>query len=207
MKNLSIYQITDDLIQLFEISEENDGVLDEEMQEALEIRADQLQTKCSNYVKVIKHLESQVALAAQEIKVMQAKKKQFEAHATRLKNILNTTVDTFGEPMKITAAQKKAGLKPNKQLVLEDGLLKLTTSQTQIASIEYEPSQLDHKYTNIEFLKVPREIFDKILETNEDLLPYIKEYHPDKKLILSELKEDVKVEGTSIAISKGLKIK
>ena len=207
MENLSIFQITEDLIQLFEISEENEGVLDDEMQEALEIRADQLQNKALQYVNVIKHIESQEDLAAKEIKRLGEVKKKLESHKNRLLGVLNDTVTTFGEKKKLTPAQTKAGMPPNRELVLQDGLVKLTTKQTQVVNIEFDPKKLDHSYTYVEMLKIPREILEEFLKENKKLEPYIKGYHPDKRAILAKLKDKIGIEGTSIGITHGITIK
>jgi len=95
--NNSLFKISQDLLELFDKVEEQDGELTDEQAEFLEIKEGELQQKASNYMEVINQQDSFVSRIDDEIKRLQAIKKQRNGIVTRLKNNLLNAVHLFGE--------------------------------------------------------------------------------------------------------------
>ncbi len=96
MKN-SLYQINGALIALFEQIEENGGELTEELGQQLEIKENELTEKANGYLEIIGDQESFIARIDEEVKRLQARKKQAKSVVDRLKNNLVKAVEVFGE--------------------------------------------------------------------------------------------------------------
>lgn len=96
MKN-SLYQINGALIALFEQIEENGGELTEELASQLEIKETELTEKASGYLEIIGAQEAFITRIDEELKRLQARKKQAKTLVDRLKNNLVKAVEVFGE--------------------------------------------------------------------------------------------------------------
>lgn len=93
----NIFKISDEFLTLIAQAEEAEGVLTEELEQALLIKEDDLLQKTSNYVGVIKTKEGSIEMIDKEIKRLQAIKKREENTLKWLKNNLEFAVKTFGE--------------------------------------------------------------------------------------------------------------
>ncbi len=121
---MNIFQISDELTSVFDELEENGGELTPELEEKLSISQEQLDSKISNYLGVIKQLESDSDLCDKEIKRLQTIKKSKQNTIAKLKSILCYTVDKFGQP-------NKSG-----NNVIDLGTCKLTAKASEQVSVD-----------------------------------------------------------------------
>src|SRR5690606_20278928 len=83
-----IFQIYQDYMQLEYILEDNGGELTPEIEEALTSNREQLQTKAVNYALVIRQIDGEANIIAEEIKRLQAMKKAKDNTVERMKNTI-----------------------------------------------------------------------------------------------------------------------
>lgn len=94
----NIFKISDEFLQVLRrIDEEFEGEITEELQEELQLNEDNLLTKASNYIGVIKMKQAAVKTIDEEIKRLQVLKKQNQKSIEWLSNNLEFAVKTFGE--------------------------------------------------------------------------------------------------------------
>ena len=96
MENKSLYSITTEYRMLMQEIEECEGVLTPELEEGLQINKEELVVKSENYVHVIKSQEAYLSAIDNEIKRLQALKKQKEKAVDVLKSYLLQAVENFG---------------------------------------------------------------------------------------------------------------
>lgn len=96
MESKSLYSITTEYRSLMQEIEECEGVLTPELEEGLQINKQDLLVKSENYVHVIKSQEVYIDAIDQEIKRLQALKKQKEKAVDTLKSYLLEAVENFG---------------------------------------------------------------------------------------------------------------
>jgi hypothetical protein len=96
MENKSLYSITTEYQMLMQEVEECEGVLTPELEAGLVINKEQLLVKSESYVHVIKSQEVYIDAIDQEIKRLQALKKQKEKAVDVLKSYLLQAVENFG---------------------------------------------------------------------------------------------------------------
>ena len=96
MKKETLYNITEDYIELLNKIELAEGEISEEVNQQLEINEQQLQTKSIAYLSVIKTKEALTMQIDEEIKRLQALKKHNSNITNNLKNRLLNAVNLFG---------------------------------------------------------------------------------------------------------------
>ena len=96
MESKSLYSITTEYRMLMQEIEECEGVLTPELEEGLQINKEELVVKSENYVHVIKSQEAYLSAIDNEIKRLQALKKQKEKAVDVLKSYLLQAVENFG---------------------------------------------------------------------------------------------------------------
>jgi len=96
MENKSLYSITTEYQMLMQEVEECEGVLTPELEQGLVINKEQLLVKSESYVHVIKSQEVYINAIDNEIKRLQALKKQKEKSVDVLKSYLLQAVENFG---------------------------------------------------------------------------------------------------------------
>ena len=94
---MSLYNIEQDILELFALIEENDGEMTEEQANLLDITKDNLKQKLDNYYKAIKSFQGDVLSAKEEIKRLQSNFKTKENRVDRLKKAILTAVELFGD--------------------------------------------------------------------------------------------------------------
>lgn len=124
----SLYQISDELLSIFNEIESNDGEVNEEQLQALEIAQENLQEKLSSYKKAIRCWEADIDACKQEEKRIKAARQVKENRITNLKDRMLGAVLQFGYEGK---ANKKG--KTNHFYELPDGrIFTKTTESTEI---------------------------------------------------------------------------
>lgn len=92
----SIYNISEDIISIFNEIEDNEGEITKEQEEALKIKEDELKDKLENYNKLINSWKNNIDFAKSEIKRLQTLNKVRNNNIDRLKNIMKFAVEQFG---------------------------------------------------------------------------------------------------------------
>jgi hypothetical protein len=93
---MNLWELTQEELSFIALMEETGGEVNDEILEELAIRQENFQAKAESYTKLILKLESEVDIAAAEIKRIQSLKKTKETTIDRLKEALKTAVMVFG---------------------------------------------------------------------------------------------------------------
>lgn len=97
---MNIWQIQQDLLDIFNELEENGGELTEELEQQLAISQEDFRSKVENYTNVIKSVKADIAAIDQESKRLAELKKSKTAMVDRLSKVIIEAVDRFGETTK-----------------------------------------------------------------------------------------------------------
>ena len=97
---MNIWQIQQDLLDIFNELEENGGELTEELEQQLAISQEDFRSKVENYTNVIKSVKADIAAIDQESKRLAELKKSKTAMVDRLSKVIIEAVDKFGETTK-----------------------------------------------------------------------------------------------------------
>lgn len=92
----SLYEIEIEYLQIAQSIEDADGVLDEQMEQALTINQEELQTKAVKYALVIRQMDAEAAMFKAEIARMSALKKAKENAVSRLKEAIAGAMQRHG---------------------------------------------------------------------------------------------------------------
>lgn len=98
--NNSIYDIQNDLLDLFQLIEEQEGELTEEQEAALTIKREELDNKLEKYAKAVKQFELDVAACKEEEKRIKARRDVYTNRINRLKETMLEAVQNFGNESK-----------------------------------------------------------------------------------------------------------
>lgn len=93
----SIFEIQQDLIDVFEEIESNEGILTEELEDKLTITQDRFKEKIKSYADYIKHLEGQIQTIKVEKQRLDDLKKSKEKTIERLKDTMAYAINMFGD--------------------------------------------------------------------------------------------------------------
>lgn len=96
----SLYNISNDLLDILNQIEENEGILDETLSNKLEITTNNLQEKVKSYVSIIKSLDDDIKLCKEEKKRLDNFRKSKELKLERLNKNLLEAVIQFGNTYK-----------------------------------------------------------------------------------------------------------
>ena len=113
----SLYQINQDLLEIFQQVDDQEGMITPEQETALEIKEGELQQKAVAYREVIGTNEAFIARIDDEIKRLQALKKQKQGLVQRLKDNLLNAVNLFGE---FTVGTVTFGTRKSSSVIVED---------------------------------------------------------------------------------------
>ena len=117
MKTETLYNITEDYIDLLNKIEIAEGEISEEVNQQLEINEQQLQTKSIAYLSVIKTKEALTMQIDEEIKRLQALKKHNSNITNNLKDRLLNAVNLFGA---FEVGFTKFSTRNSKAVIVED---------------------------------------------------------------------------------------
>lgn len=149
----TLFQIEQNLIDLFNTIEDNDGEITQEQIEQLEINENNLKEKLDNYRKAIKEWDSDIDKCKTEAKRLNEIAKVRENRIKRLKSAMVTAVTMFGQSGKT-----------NKFIELED--CRLSTKNTK--SVEINESRIEE--LKLAFLEIIKELADNnILYARSDI--------------------------------------
>ena len=97
---MNIWQIQQELLDIFNELEENGGELTEELEQQLAISQEDFRSKVESYTNVIKSVKADIAAIDQESKRLAELKKSKTAMVDRLSKVIIEAVDKFGDTSK-----------------------------------------------------------------------------------------------------------
>lgn len=209
---MSLFQISQDLIELFNIIEENEGELTPEAESALVLKEEQLNEKGMNYRKAVVYLEGQAKLVKEEITRLKVLEKKFTTNSNNLKKGLLQAVLNFGEQDKPTKAQEKSGVEGTRRLTVRDfgNIVNLSNRQTVVCNIT-DIDALSSEFKNVTFPKINKQELDFSLEHGDISMfkKLLKEASiaVDKSALTKALKLGMEIEGAELEVSHSLTIK
>jgi len=146
----TLYQINNDYYDLISQIELAEGELTPELESALEINKAELEVKSIAYVEVIKQRESFNTRIDDEIKRLQAIKKQNDNLILRLKNNLLNAVNLFGN--------------------FEAGFLKFSTRKSKQVEVNIDPNDLPKEFKTVKVTETPdKNAIKKAIEQGQDV--------------------------------------
>ena len=130
----SIYNIQQDLLEIFDQIESNDGEITPELEEQLRISQDEFEDKIRSYTGVIHQLECDLGAIKDEKARLDAIKKSKEKTIERLKQIMLEAIQMFGNTSKsgtkfIDYGTGKVSLRKSESVELDDNKLKVFTNR------------------------------------------------------------------------------
>ena len=150
MENKSLYKIESEYLELFARIEMAEGELTPDLESALEINKNELEVKSIAYVEVIKQRESFNTRIDDEIKRLQALKKQNDNLILRLKNNLLNAVNLFGN--------------------FEAGFLKFSTRKSKQVEVNIDPNDLPKEFKTVKVTETPdKNAIKKAIEQGQDV--------------------------------------
>lgn len=157
----NIYNIQQDLYAIITFIEENEGIVDEETLQALNITETEFKSKVEAYTNVIKSLESDLNAIKEEKARLDSLKKSKERTIERLSNILKEAILAFGDTT-------KSGSK-----FIDYGIGKVSLRRSEVVELDDESLNCFAK-TFTEYCNWVhyRNTFDQGEGTIEDLISY-----------------------------------
>ena len=130
----SLYDISQDILNIFAVIEENEGEVTEEQLDALEIKQEELQEKLASYKKAIRVWNSDIDACKAEEKRLKDARTVKENRINKLKDRMLNAVLTFGYEGKPNSKGKS-----NHYYELPDGRMFTRTSE----SVELDENRLN----------------------------------------------------------------
>lgn len=115
----SIYNISNQYLELMQRIEDNDGEMDEELSEALAINEKELTTKAVNYTYIMKEYEDEASRVDREIERLTKIKNRAVKNREDLKARISEAMQKYGIE-KIESGFAKLYFKKTKALVIQD---------------------------------------------------------------------------------------
>jgi len=196
---MNLYQIEQDLLELYAQVEENGGEITPEIEERLNITQENFTNKLENYTRFVKVLEGDIALMDSEIERINKLKQTKQNLINRLELSMLNALKLFGNK------------DPKKDIWRFDLItFKLSTRQSQSVEI-LDETVIDSKYKTFSIGKLNKQVFDAAVEaicslddvpTNHVISDVI-----SKTLIKKAVKDGQTVNGAKITINHSLSIK
>ena len=117
--NKSLFQIESDYLELSNQLIEADGELTPELEQALQITQDELESKGISYGYIIRKFETETDIIDAEIKRLQALKKAREKSSERLKERIKSAMELF-DIQKIESPLLKLSFRKSESVEVED---------------------------------------------------------------------------------------
>ena len=130
----SIYNIQQDILDIFDQIEENEGEITPELEEQLRISQDEFENKIRSYTCVVRQLECDLAAIKDEKARLDAIKKSKEKTIERIKQVMIEAIQMFGDTSKtgvkfIDYGTGKVSLRKSESIELDDDKLKVFTNR------------------------------------------------------------------------------
>ena len=147
---MTIFEIQQDFLTLFDELEENGGELTPEIEEKLKITEESFKDKVEGYVHIIKELESNLTLIESEAKRLANLKKSKQNTIDRLKNIMADAISKYG-------STSKSGGK-----YLDYGTGKVSVKNTKAVELNTHTidAAVDEFFKHIKFLQFSNQLYE-----------------------------------------------
>lgn len=167
----NIYELSQELTQLFDYIEDNDGELTPEIEEKLTIAEDNLKDKIKSYSQIVKILQADILAIKTEKDRLNDLQKRKEATIDRIKSILLKAVTTFG-------AETKAGGK-----FIDFGIGKVSVRNSKVLEVDEDDvnSFVNHYIAGLQWYNMQNQL-DKNIINPDELLRYANQFKDDDEL-------------------------
>lgn len=167
----NIYELSQELTQLFDYIEDNDGELTPEIEEKLTIAEDNLKDKIKSYSQIVKILQADILAIKTEKDRLNDLQKRKEATIDRIKSILLKAVTTFG-------AETKAGGK-----FIDFGIGKVSVRNSKVLEVDEDDvnSFVNHYIAGLQWYNMQNQL-DKGIINPDELLRYANQFKNDDEL-------------------------
>lgn len=186
---MNIYQLQQDLLNIFEEIEENEGELTPEIEEKLNITEESFKQKISDYTNVIKLLQADIVQIKSETDRLKSLQKSKEKTINRLEDIMVKAIDLFGDTT-------KAGGK-----YVDYGTGKVSIRKAQSVEIDEESINafVNGYISGLTWYDMQNQLHFNIID-KEGLLNYANDHVDDEDEIknLNFSNEDIDVINTSV---------
>lgn len=178
---MNIFEISQDLEQIFFELEENGGELTEELAAKLEITQDELKNKLDSYRKAYSYFKSQAETAKAEETRIAAIRKTYENRGERLKDVMLTAVSRYGEEGKkgnrfVELPDSKLYTRNTKAVELDNmEIAVIKDIAMQLLQTSYNTYTLDKQYGEYNIDTFVEDINKKLKTYYEDLANQIQE--------------------------------
>lgn len=154
---MNIWQIQQDLLDIFNELEENSGELTPELEDKLNITQSEFKNKIENYLYIIKQTESDINACDAEAKRLTALKKSKQNTVDRIKSVIAKAIEQFGD-------ENKNG---NRFIDLGTAKITVRTSDKVIVNDDFAANLVDSTFNEVRSVA-----FTKELQSNDlkDLL-------------------------------------
>ena len=154
---MNIWQIQQELLDIFNELEENGGELTPELEDKLNITQSEFKNKIENYLYVIKKTESDINACDAEAKRLTALKKSKQNTVDRIKSVMAKAIEQFGD-------ENKNG---NKFIDLGTAKITVRTSNKVIVNDDFAENLVNSTFDEVRSM-----VFTKELQSNDlkDLL-------------------------------------
>lgn len=130
----NIYNIQQELLDIFDEIEANEGELTPELEEALSIKQEEFENKIKSYSCVIRQLESDLGAIKEEKARLDSLKKSKEKTIERLKQIMLSAINLFGDTSKsgskfVDYGTGKASIRKSESIEVDDEKLGAFTNR------------------------------------------------------------------------------
>lgn len=190
----NIYQISQELLSIFDIIEENGGELTPELEEALTLTQESFNNKIKDYTNVVKVLQNEIM----DIKVEKARlnelQKSKEKTIDRLKSIIIKAINDFG-------TANKSGVKSIDYGTGKVSIRKSTTVEVDEDNI----NSFVKRYVNgLNWYNMQNQL-DRSIIDDATLLQYANQTDDDSELVdLNYTKEDIAKLNANIDVNVSL---
>ena len=154
---MNIWQIQQELLDIFNELEENGGELTPELEDKLNITQSEFKNKIENYLYVIKQTESDINACDAEAKRLTSLKKSKQNTIDRIKSVMVKAIEQFGD-------ENKNG---NKFIDLGTAKITVRTSDKVIVNNDFAENLVNSTFDEVRSM-----VFTKELQSNDlkDLL-------------------------------------
>ena len=159
---MNIFQISQELLDIFSELEENGGELTEELERQLAITQADFKDKIKSYTDVIKYTKSEIKLIDEEVDRLKGLKDSKNKAIARLEKVIIWAIDMFGE-------SNKSG---NKFVDFGTGKVSIRNTEKVEVNDDFAKEQLESFIDEIKSFARSKELYENPIQ---DLMSYNKD--------------------------------
>lgn len=203
---MNIFQISQDLLDVYQELEDNGGELTEDLEAKLTISQADFKTKVKSYTDVIKYTKSDIKLIDEEIVRLKDLKESKNKAIARLEKVIIWAIDMFGDSTKsggkfIDFGTGKVSVRNSEKVEVDDEFAEDAVNKfmEEIRQIAYTKELGSNDIEDL--VTIPDDVIDGISAELKVSIP-LKEFYGSAGNILRALYESNKVFKYSPSISK-----